>query len=193
MRNGMQPWTRLPRPWRGATCAGRRVMPHDDPRAQLAALQAELVLGLTGQGARPEAFDRDRLAATAAALARKRARAVVRAWPALAGALGDRFAERFAAYAERSAIPAFGGPLADGHAFARGLAAGGELPDEGRLEMMAVGLRYVCCSSGLIPRRGVWFAGAWLRGKGRLVLAVRLPSWGERWIWAGAGGWGLGP
>ncbi len=160
-------------------------MPCDEPRSQLAAMQAALVLGLTRQGEGPDCFDRTGLAVTAAALASKRARSVARAWPGLADALGDRFAECFVRYAEHSAIPVHGGPLADGYAFARALAANGALPDAGRLEVMGVRLRNRCCASGLVPRRSPSVAIAWLHQQRRLVLAGRLPRLGECWIWAG--------
>jgi hypothetical protein len=153
-----------------------------DRRTKLGELQAKLVQALTEQGAAPAGFDAARLQAAAAALARKRARSAARAWPALARALGPAFEGRFAAFAARTPLPRAGGPLADGRAFARALAAAGSLPEEGRREALAVDLRYAACASGLRPRRGPAVVAAFLRASRRLVVAVRLPWLGERWF-----------
>ena len=91
-------------------------------RERLAAEQAALVRALVDGGPVPAGFDPDRVQATAAALARKRAREVARAWPALAAELGDDFTARFLADAARRPPPARGGALADGLAFAGALA-----------------------------------------------------------------------
>src|SRR5437870_4415565 len=111
-------------------------------RAKLAELQAELLHNLAGKAALPVGFDATRLQATAESLARKRARAVARAWPALADALGEEFGIRFAPFATATGLPAVGGPLADGRAFAQTLAAAGDLPDSARLAVLAVDLHY---------------------------------------------------
>jgi hypothetical protein len=157
-------------------------MPSSDARARLAAEQARLVRALAGDGEPPDGFDAGRLRAAAAALAHKRARAAARAWPALARALGEGFEARFADFAARTPLPEKGGPLADGRAFAAELAARGELPDEGRLEALAVDLRHRRTAAGLRPRRGAVLKVAWLRGARRLVLGVRLPWLGVRWL-----------
>src|SRR5437016_1395615 len=52
------------------------------------------------------------------------------------------FLERFAQFAATATIPRQGGPLADGRAFARYLERRGELTEEGRLEALAVDVRY---------------------------------------------------
>jgi hypothetical protein len=156
-------------------------MSSPEARARLAEAQARLMQALSG-GAAPADFDAERIRATAQALANKRARAAARAWPALAGALGDDFDRRFAEYAAEHSLPAEGGPLADGRGFAAHLAARGELPDEGRLEAFGVDLRYRRSADGLRPRRGAVFKAAWLRGRRRLVLGVRLPWLGVRWL-----------
>jgi len=157
-------------------------MPPADARAGLAARQAELLRALLGETPAPAGFDADRVRATAGVLARKRARAAARAWPALAAALGYRFERLFAAFADANPLPAEGAPLADGRAFARCLAAAGELPDEGRLEALAVDLHYRTTPGGLRPRRGSACKLALLRRPRRLVVALRLPWLGERWL-----------
>jgi hypothetical protein len=154
----------------------------DEARARLAAAQAALVAAVAGDGDVPPGFDRSRLGAAAASLAAKRSRAAARAWPGLADALGDDFARRFAAFAARAPLPRHGGPLADGWAFARALAAAGELPESLRPQLVAVGLRYAECADGLRPRRGLSARAALLRRPRRLLLAVRLPWVGERWL-----------
>src|SRR5262245_61180971 len=105
-------------------------MPSAELRRRLAEDQARLVQALTGLGEAPAGFDSDRLRAASEALARKRSRAVARAWPALARALGEAFDEKFCAFADHTPLPSVGGALADGRAFVAHLAARGELPDE---------------------------------------------------------------
>jgi hypothetical protein len=151
-----------------------------ETRRGLAAEQARLLQALTGQAPPPEDFDAERVRVCAAALLWKRARAVARVWPGLARALGDAFAPRFAAYAVQAPLPPCGGPLADGRAFAAELAARGELPDEGRLEVLAVDLHFRRTADGLRARRGVAFQVARLRTARRLVVAVCLPWLGVR-------------
>jgi hypothetical protein len=151
-------------------------------RAQLAARQAVLVRALMARGEPPPEFDAVRLRAAAASLKRKRARALSRAWPGLAEALGRRFSGLFAAYAEAATLPRRGGPLADGRTFARWLAARGELPEAGRLPALAVDLRYVASPDGLAVRRGPACKAAWLHQSRRLIVAVWLPWFGERWL-----------
>ena len=81
-------------------------------RERLAGQQAELVRALVGGGPVPGGFDPERVRATSAALAGKRAREVARAWPVLAADLGEDFAGRFVADAARRPAPARGGALA---------------------------------------------------------------------------------
>jgi len=156
--------------------------PSAKARAQLAAQQAVLVRALTTRGEPPPHFDAARLRAAAASLARKRARATARAWPGLARAHGRRFGGLFSSYAEAVLLPRQGGPLADGRAFARWLAARGELPEAGLLQALAVDLRHTGNPDGLAPRRWPTCKAAWLRESRRLIVAVRLPWLGERWL-----------
>ncbi len=157
-------------------------MPVDDPRPHLAEAQAELLRALAGRTSPPAGFDTARVRATSRALVSKRSRAAARTWPGLAVALGSGWSERFAAFAQTHTLPRDGGPLADGYAFAGFLRRAGELPDEGRLEVLAVTLRYRACASGLLPRRGVRICACFLARPRRWVLAVRLPVLGERWF-----------
>jgi hypothetical protein len=161
-----------------------------DARAKLAAQQAELMRAFIGEGGPPDGFDPARVQATADSLVRKRMQSAARAWPALAGSIGERFAERFAAFAATAPLPRHGGPLADGRAFARFLAHTGDLPDAGRLEALAVDLRHVSRPDGLVPRAGPVVRVALLRQPRRLVVAVRLPWLGERWLIVPLGGRG---
>jgi hypothetical protein len=153
-----------------------------ESQARQAAQQAALVRALTGQGNSPPGFATSRIETAAAALLRKRIRSVARAWPGLAAALGERFAERFAAFARETPLPRLGGPLADGRAFAQVLASAGDLPDAGRLEAFVVNLRQRSTADGLIPRRGLRLQAIFLRSARRLVVAARLPWLGERCV-----------
>jgi hypothetical protein len=153
-----------------------------EARARLAQAQAELLRALTTGGAPPPGFDTAQLGVAAAALAAKRRREAAHAWPALVAALGPCFAPLFADFASRVPLPVHGGPLADGRAFARDLQARGALPDAGRLEALLVDLRYLRRLDGLVPRRGVAVRAAWLRQDRRVVLGVRLPGLGVRWL-----------
>jgi len=165
-----------------------------ETRDRLAAQQASLVSallagsltlsaseGITRQQALA-AFDAARLRVAALALSKKRERAVARAWPELAHALGVRFQELFASYAPGTPLRRKGGALADGRAFTRWLAARSELPEAGRLQALAVDLH--CCESseGLVPRRGPALKAAFLRCPRRFVIGLRLPWLGEHWL-----------
>ena len=138
---------------------------------RLAAEQAALVRALVAGGPVPEGFDRDRVRATAAALARKRAREVARAWPVLA-ADGEAFTDRFVAYAAGRPPPAAGGALAEGLGFARDLARHRRLSGDARVEALLAAAR-------LSPRP--FRLAATLAGRPpRLVVLARVPRLGER-------------
>jgi hypothetical protein len=157
-------------------------MPSPAERAELAARQADLVRALSAGGPPPEGFAAERVRACAAALAVKRARAVARAWPGLAQALGPSFGEQFQEFAGRTPLPARGGPLADGLAFCRALAARRQLPEDGRREEMAVALRYRSGPDGLVPRRGPSVVCRLLSRPRRLVVGLRWAGRGECWF-----------
>jgi hypothetical protein len=143
-------------------------------RERLAAEQTALVRALVDGGPVPAGFDPDRVRATAAALARKRAREVARAWPALAAELGDDFTARFLADAARRPPPARGGALADGLAFAGALAHTRRLSGNARVEAMLAAARLSTSPARL--------AAAVAGPPRRLVVTVRLPGLGERWL-----------
>ncbi len=146
----------------------------------LAQRQAALVAALTGNGPVPEGFDAARVRAAAEALAAKRARACLQAWPGLRALLGADFRAHFDAYAVGSSIPEAGGPLADGRRFVRELAATLPLTDDVALQALAVDQRWRSVRSGLVPRRWPRLGVARLHGARRLVIAfggaeLRLP------------------
>jgi hypothetical protein len=143
-------------------------------REQLAADQAALVRALVGGGPVPDGFDPDRVGATSAALAGKRAREVARAWPALAADLGEDFTGRFLADAARRPPPARGGALADGLAFARALARSGRLSGDARVEAML--------AAAHLSTRPLRLAATVAGPPRRLVVAVRAPALGDRWL-----------
>lgn len=144
-------------------------------RRRLADRQAELVRALTGAGDVPAGFDRARVERAARSLVGKRVAEVARAWPALAAALGERFRERFRAYAQVTPPPEHGGPLADGRAFADTL-ADDEWTDAAVWERLTVDLHHRRDRGGLRRRRGFGLAWARLLGSGRLVVRLRLPG-----------------
>ncbi|MET8264602.1 hypothetical protein ACPXB5_08625 [Micromonospora arida] len=88
------------------------------PRAGLAERQAELVAALVAGGEPPTGFAPGPLAATRAALLRKRAGEVARHWPLLAAGLGARWSTTFADWAARRPTA---GSLRDGWDLARAL------------------------------------------------------------------------
>lgn len=153
-----------------------------EERARLAAAQAELVAALVAQGPPPPGFDAERLRVAAGALAQKRQRELAQAWPRLVQGLGASWPSSFATFAAAVPLPREGGPLADGRAFAAWLEKKESLPEGGRLEALATDLRYRRCADGLLPRRGPAVRVAWLGRSKKLVLALRWPGLGERWL-----------
>lgn len=143
-------------------------------RDRLAAEQAALVRALVGGGPVPGGFDPGRVAATSEALARKRAREVARSWPVLAADLGEDFTSRFLADAARRPPPARGGALADGLAFARSLARQARLSPNARVEAML--------AAAHLSARPVRLAATLAGPPRRLVVTVRAPGLGERWL-----------
>jgi hypothetical protein len=151
-------------------------------RADLARRQAELVSALVGGDAPPPGFDEARLRTASAALRSKRAHAIAKAWPRLARALGSEFAAAVERHLRSWPSGPASGPLGDGRALARALAAEGRLPWEGRLELLAADLRHRWPANGRrLPRRA-GAAAAWRGAPAELVLAVRLPVLGEHWV-----------
>jgi hypothetical protein len=146
---------------------------------RLAAAQAALVRALVAGGPTPAGFDPTRVAATATALRRKRARQVAKAFPALAQSLGDGFTTRFQAYAAANPPPS-AGTLSDGLRFAKTLTRTGELVGEARVERLIAHARL----AGGRSRQTV-YCRAVLTGEPRsrrLVAVVRAPLLGEHWL-----------
>jgi hypothetical protein len=141
-------------------------------RERLAAEQAALVRALVAGGPVPDGFDPGRVEATAAALARKRAREVASAWPALAADLGEAFTGQFVAFVAGRPPPATGGALADGLAFARHLAGHGRLSGDAKVEALLAAAR--------LSARPVRLAATVAGRPPRLVVLARAPGLGER-------------
>jgi hypothetical protein len=139
---------------------------------RLAAEQAALVRALVAGEPVPEGFDPDRVRATAAALARKRAREVARAWPVLTADLGAAFTDRFVAWATGRPPPAAGGALADGLGFARDLAHHRRLSGDARVEALLAAAR--------LSPRPLRLAATLAGRPPRLVVLARVPRLGER-------------
>jgi hypothetical protein len=154
----------------------------DSARRQLAFEQAQLLDALTTSAAAPAGFDQERVAAAAESLLSKRARAVSRTWPRLAQAMGDEFATCFASYARAHSLTNDGSPLADGRAFIHWLEHIGRLSDEGRIEAFAFDARYCICKDGIRKRRAPLLRARRLNITHRLIVVVRLPLVGERWL-----------
>ncbi|MEN3333550.1 MAG: hypothetical protein V7641_2915 [Blastocatellia bacterium] len=154
----------------------------DDARQQLAVMQAELVRALVEGTDAPATFDHERLEAAAEALLLKRARAIARVWPQLVRAMNDAFTASLAAYARDNPLPHDGSPLADGRVFIAWLARAGLLTDEGRLEAFAFDARYRIRHGAVIRRRGPLLRVLRLARLRRLIIVVRLPLVGERWL-----------
>jgi uncharacterized protein len=88
-------------------------------RLELEIRQRSLVAALVAGADPPPDMDGTRIRVQAAALLRKRARAVARAQPELAAALGAEFGPAFHGYAAGRAGPAPGCTAADAEEFAR--------------------------------------------------------------------------
>ena len=154
-----------------------------DPRARLAERQAELIRALYG-GPPAEGLDPYRVKLASMALADKRARAVARAWPALARGLGAEYPERFAAYA-RVTPPPDAGSVADGLAFSQILARERRLPDDARIERMLVTSDVKLRHNRLAARRGPRLAATVTGPPRRLVIVASVPPIGVRLVTLG--------
>jgi hypothetical protein len=92
----------------------------------------------------------------------------------LAAELGDDFTGRFFAFAAGRPPPARGGALADGLAFARALARQGRLPGDAPVEALA--------AAAHLSRRPARLAAALAGPPRRLVIVIRAPGLGDRWL-----------
>ncbi len=149
-------------------------------RASYEAEQAALLRALISGDAFPEGFEAGKAAAASRSLWRKRMRVVQAAWPALALALGERFAARFEAYARSVPPPAAGHGFTDGLAFARTLARD-ELTADARVELLLARAVVVTGRAGAFRDRRGLFAGALsLHDPRRLLVVLRAPGVGRR-------------
>jgi hypothetical protein len=105
-------------------------------RERLAAEQAALVRALVGGGPVPGGFDPGRVAATSAALARKRAREVGQGLAGTRRRPGRGVHRPVRGRRGPAAAPGQGGALADDLAFAHALARQGGLSPDARVEAM---------------------------------------------------------
>lgn len=141
--------------------------------------QAQLLSALVAGQDFPEGFDADKAADASRSLRRKRGRAVAKAWPALALALGPRFDEHFDAFARGAAAPALGGALADGLAFARTL-DGDELSEDACVELLFARAHLVHRAGVPRWRRGPFLGAITLHEPRRVLVVVRVPPGGTR-------------
>ena len=134
----------------------RRNEPDPLRRAEYGAEQAALLRSLMTEAPVPAGFDGERALVVRESLRRKRARAVARAWPALAHGLGRRFGVHFAAYAERS--PPIGDldAVADGLGFHDWLRIRTTLDDRARQELLRTRAQYVPRGNRTRRRRTPW-------------------------------------
>jgi hypothetical protein len=152
-----------------------------DGLTELRERQAALVAALVAGGELPSGFVADGpVAAATAALARKRACEVARAWPLLAAGLGPEWEPSFTAWVAGRAPE---GSFADGFAFARALSGRGELPALARAELAAAEVRFGAGGQRRRLPTVRWVPGGALVQVAGRVLAVRgrqLPRPGER-------------
>jgi hypothetical protein len=150
-------------------------------RSRYEAEQAAFVRALIRGDAFPEGMDEEKAAAASRSLWRKRMRAVEASWPALAVSLGERYAERFEAYARALPPPAVGDGFTDGLAFARTLARS-ELTDDVRVELLLARATVAVTRRGgrFRDRRGVFVGALSLRDPRRILVVLRAPLIGRR-------------
>jgi len=141
--------------------------------------QTQLLCALVAGRDFPEGFEPDKAEDASRSLRRKRGRAVARAWPALALALGSRFDERFDAFARGAAAPALGDALADGLAFARTLDRS-DLSDDARVELLFARARLAHRAGVPRWRRSPFLGAIALHDPRRLLVVVRIPPGGTR-------------
>lgn len=140
----------------------------NEDRQHLAEQQAMLVGALVNRGAPPAAMDPARVSLTARTLLNKRSRAVEKALPRMAEAMGDQFAARFQAYAAESPLD---DDADDALRFVRWLLRQGALGDPVRV----IGMKILAANWRPIV------AGR-LDESRRYAIAVRWPFFGVRVI-----------
>jgi hypothetical protein len=115
------------------------------------------------------------IALASAGIARKRARQVARAFPALARDLGADYQETLAAFA-RATPPGDGGAIADGLALGTVVARKRRLSDDAKVEQMVAAV--TSCRG--VPRRVPHLAATLTRHPRGIVMVTHLPVLGTR-------------
>jgi hypothetical protein len=145
-------------------------------RHRLASMEAEFIRSLSAGGPYSAGSDLRGMRATSQLLRAKRVRTMARAWPELAGILGNGLAERATDVLAGTPLPPDDHAVQDGLIVARHLEAAGPIPDSLRLRMLGVKLRYRRKRGLLVqwPRPALGFA--YLGQSGRLICALRVPG-----------------
>lgn len=151
-----------------------------EPRARLAAQQAELLKSLLDASPPPSGFPPWIVALTGRGLLAKRLRSARHAWPVLADALGESLAAEFAAFAAAHPQAEGASALEDGLAFGEWLEGAGRFPPAAVAERLGVVLRYRRAGPRLLLRRGLAL-GVARQGRGQWLIALRLPDGREYW------------
>ncbi|MGZ4195211.1 MAG: hypothetical protein ACXVFQ_02405 [Solirubrobacteraceae bacterium] len=159
-----------------------------DRRARLAAREAELVRALQG-GPTPDGLDEKMIRLTRDALARKRARQVARAFPALVRDLGREYQSMFDAFTLANP-PREEGGLADGLAFGASVAGERRLSDEARVELLIARSTMKRRRGRLEARRGPYLAATLMRDPPGITVVGRLARQATRVLTLSAPGRG---
>jgi hypothetical protein len=148
----------------------------DTARHRLAAMEVEFIRSLTAGGPYSSGSDIRGMRATSQLLRAKRVRTMERAWPELAGVLGDGLADRATDVLASTPLPPGDHAVQDGLTVARHLAAAGPIPDSLRLRMLAVRLRYRRRRGVLVQWSRPALGFTYLRQSRRLICALRVPG-----------------
>jgi hypothetical protein len=148
----------------------------DRPRHRLASMEAEFIRSLLACGPYSSGSDLRGMRATSQLLRAKRVRSMARAWPELAGVLGNGLAEQATDVLAGTPLPPGDHAVQDGLIVSRHLKAAGPIPDSLRLRMLDVRLRYHWNRGLLVQRRGPAVGFTYLRQSGRLMCALRQPG-----------------
>src|SRR5579864_3431567 len=145
-------------------------------RQRLASMEAEFIRSLSAGGPYAPGSDLRGMRATSQLLQAKRVRTVTRAWPELAGVIGDGFTEQVTDVLAGTPLPAGDHAVQDGLMVARHLEAAGPVPDSLRLRMLGVRLRYRKKRGLLVQSSRPALGFSYLRESGRLACALRVPG-----------------
>jgi len=146
----------------------------DTPRHRLASMEAEFIRSLSAGGPYPSGSDLRAMRATSQLLRAKRVRTMARAWPELAGVLGNGLAERVTDVLAGTPLSPDDHAVQDGLVVARHLEAVGPIPDSLTLRMLSVRLRYRRKQGLLVQWSRPALGFAYLRESGRLICGLRV-------------------